>query len=155
MADNHTQEQRSRNMARIRSTDTRPEVYLRKKLFAAGYRYRKNDRRLPGCPDIYLPKYRTAIFVHGCFWHRHKGCRYAYMPKSRVEYWESKFQRNEKRDSEVKELLADNGFRVIIVWECCVRRMMKDSREEAEILQRITAAISETGIKGTELYEFE
>ena len=94
--------ERSRNMSRIRSTDTKPEVYFRKKLFAAGYRYRKNDRRLPGCPDIYLPKYRTVIFVHGCFWHRHEGCKYAYMPKSRIDFWGKKFQRNVERDREVR-----------------------------------------------------
>ena len=130
MADIKSPEQRSRNMAKIRSTETKPEVYLRKKLFAAGYRYRKNDRRLPGSPDVYLPKYRTVIFVHGCFWHRHEGCRYAYMPKSRVEFWEEKFRRNVERDRKVKEELQNRGLRVIVVWECCIRRMMKDSQEE-------------------------
>lgn len=130
-------------MSRIRSTDTKPEVYLRKKLFAAGYRYRKNDRRLPGCPDIYLPKYRTVIFVHGCFWHRHEGCRYAYMPKSRTDFWEKKFRRNMERDREVMEVLRNAGLKVIIVWECCIRRMMKDSQKEEETLRRIEAFISD------------
>lgn len=82
MTDIKSPEERSRNMAAIRSKDTKPEVYLRKLLFAQGYRYRKNYKKIPGHPDIYLPKYRTAIFVHGCFWHRHQGCKYAYMPKA-------------------------------------------------------------------------
>ena len=87
MTDIKSPEERSRNMAAIRSKDTKPEVYLRKLLFAQGYRYRKNYKKIPGHPDIYLPKYRTAIFVHGCFWHRHQGCKYAYMPYSNIEFW--------------------------------------------------------------------
>lgn len=140
-------------MSRIRSTDTKPEVYLRKKLFAAGYRYRKNDRRLPGCPDIYLPKYRTVIFVHGCFWHRHEGCRYAYMPKSRTDFWEKKFRRNMERDREVMKVLRNAGLKVIIVWECCIRRMMKDSQKEEETLRRIEAFISDPEGSEAEYHE--
>ena len=140
-------------MSRIRSTDTKPEVYLRKKLFAAGYRYRKNDRRLPGCPDIYLPKYRTVIFVHGCFWHRHEGCRYAYMPKSRTDFWEKKFRRNVERDREVMKGLRNAGLKVIIVWECCIRRMMKDSQKEESTLQRIEAFISDPEGSEAEYHE--
>ena len=140
-------------MSRIRSTDTKPEVYLRKKLFAAGYRYRKNDRRLPGCPDIYLPKYRTVIFVHGCFWHRHEGCRYAYMPKSRTDFWEKKFRRNMERDREVMKVLRNAGLKVIIVWECCIRRMMKDSQKEEATLQRIEAFISDPEGSEAEYHE--
>ena len=140
-------------MSRIRSTDTKPEVYLRKKLFAAGYRYRKNDRRLPGCPDIYLPKYRTVIFVHGCFWHRHEGCRYAYMPKSRTDFWEKKFRRNMERDREVMKVLRNAGLKVIIVWECYIRKMMKDSQKETETLQKIEAFISDPEWGETEYYE--
>lgn len=83
-----SQEERSKNMEAIRSKNTKPEVYFRKLLFAKGYRYSLNSKNVPGHPDIYLRKYNTAIFIHGCFWHRHEGCRYSYMPKSRVEFWE-------------------------------------------------------------------
>ena len=145
--------ERSRNMSRIRSTDTKPEVYLRKLLFREGFRYRKNDRRLPGCPDIYLPKYRTVIFVHGCFWHRHEGCRYAYTPKSRTEFWTEKFRRNVERDKVVAEALKKRDLKVIVIWECSIRRMMKGSREEAETLQKIETFITEAGEEGTEYYE--
>ena len=98
MADIKSPEERSRNMRAIRSKDTKPEIYLRKLLFAQGLRYRKNVQKLPGSPDMYLAKYRTAIFVHGCFWHRHQGCKYAYMPKSRTEFWVEKFDINVSRD---------------------------------------------------------
>ena len=91
MADIKSPEERSRNMRAIRSKDTKPEVYLRKLLFAQGLRYRKNVSQIPGHPDMYLAKYRTGIFVHGRFWHRHEGCKYAYMPKSRTEFWQKKF----------------------------------------------------------------
>lgn len=148
-----SEEARSRNMSRIRSRDTKPELYLRKLLFAAGFRYRKNDRRLPGCPDIWLPKYRTAIFVHGCFWHRHAGCRYAYMPKSRVEFWEEKFRKNVTRDMEVLEALSNNGVRVMVVWECTLRSMMRNSQKEAEVLRKISAFITECENQELRYYE--
>lgn len=109
MADIVSAEERSRNMAAIRNRDTKPEVYLRKLLFARGYRYRIADRSVPGHPDIFLRRYNTAIFVHGCFWHRHRECKYAYTPKSRVEFWQKKFDDNVRRDRIVqKELLAKN-----------------------------------------------
>ena len=91
MADIVSPERRSKNMSAIRSKDTKPEIYLRKLLFAEGYRYRIAEKSIPGHPDMFLRKYNTAIFVHGCFWHRHQGCKYAYMPKSRVEFWQKKF----------------------------------------------------------------
>lgn len=115
-------EERSRNMSSIRSKDTKPEVYLRRLLFSKGYRYRKNVAYVPGHPDIYLGKYKTAIFVHGCFWHRHQGCKYAYTPKSNVEFWQKKFDNNVRRDSEVKDMLRDGGYRCLIVWECAIKR---------------------------------
>ena len=102
MADIKSPEERSRNMSAIRSKDTEPEVYLRKLLFSEGLRYRKNVRNLPGCPDMYLARYNTAIFVHGCYWHRHEGCKYAYEPKSRSDFWQEKFAANIKRDEVVK-----------------------------------------------------
>lgn len=100
-----------RNMAAIRSKDTRPEIYFRKLLFAQGYRYSLNSCKVPGHPNIYLRKYNTAIFVHGCFWHRHSGCQYAYMPKSRVEFWQKKFEANVKRDYVVRTELQDKGMK--------------------------------------------
>lgn len=118
-------EDRSRNMAAIRSKDTKPEIFFRKLLFANGFRYRKNVNYVPGHPDLYLAKYHTAIFVHGCFWHRHKGCKYAYMPKSRQEFWNEKFEKNIKRDEEVLKQLADKNIKCLIVWECTLNKMIK------------------------------
>lgn len=100
-----TPEQRSKNMAAICSKDTKPEVYFRKLLFAKGYRYSLNSKNVPGHPDIYLRKYNTAVFIHGCFWHRHKDCKFAYMPKSKVVFWQNKFETNQKRDFVVKNEL--------------------------------------------------
>ena len=119
-------EERSRNMAAIRSKDTKPEIYFRKLLFVQGYRYSLNSSKVPGHPDIYLRKYDTAVFVHGCFWHRHSGCKYAYMPKSRVEFWQKKFEANVKRDYVVRMELQDKGIKCLIVWECTVKKLMKD-----------------------------
>ncbi len=120
-------EERSRNMAAIRSKDTRPEIYFRKLLFAQGYRYSLNSKKIPGHPYIYLRKYNTAIFIHGCFWHRHSGCKYAYMPKSRVEFWQKKFKANVKRDYIVRMELQDKGIKCLVVWECTVKKMKRNS----------------------------
>ncbi len=119
--------ERSKNMAAIHSRDTKPEMYFRKLLFAKGYRYSLNSKKVPGHPDIYLKKYNTAIFVHGCFWHRHPGCQYAYMPKSRVEFWQKKFEANQRRDFIVKEELCKDDIKCLIVWECTVKRMKRSS----------------------------
>ena len=143
MTDIKYSEERSRNMAAIRSKDTKPEVYLRKLLFAQGYRYRKNYKKIPGHPDIYLPKYRTAIFVHGCFWHRHQGCKYAYMPKSNIEFWKKKFQDNIERDVEVKSELGKMGIKEVIVWECTVKEMKRNERRKAYCLRKIKRIINE------------
>ena len=115
-------------MAAIRSKDTKPEIYFRKLLFAQGYRYSLNSKKIPGHPDIYLRKYNTVIFIHGCFWHRHSGCKYAYMPKSRVEFWQKKFEANVKRDYIVRMELQDKGIKCLIVWECTVKRMKKKTK---------------------------
>jgi DNA mismatch endonuclease, patch repair protein len=111
---------RSRMMARIRGRDTRPELAVRCHLHASGFRYRLHVADLPGKPDIVLPKYRTALFVHGCFWHQHAGCKYAYRPKSNVEFWTSKLTENVKRDVRDQRLLGAAGWHVIVVWECQV-----------------------------------
>lgn len=137
MADIKSPEERSRNMAKIRSKDTKPEVWLRKQLFERGYRYRKNVNNVPGHPDLWLAKYDTAIFVHGCFWHRHEGCKYAYMPKSRVDFWSEKFRRNHERDEVVREELGRVGVKMLIIWECSVKRMMKDSESEQSVFEVI------------------
>ena len=118
MGDVMTPEQRHKCMARILSKNTKPEIMVRKYLFARGFRYRKNVRRLPGTPDIVLRKYRTVIFVNGCFWHGHEGCRYSHLPKSNVEFWRNKIERNKKRDLRERVELRRMGWHVIQVWEC-------------------------------------
>lgn len=137
MADIKSPEERSRNMAKIRSRDTKPEDYVRKLLFGQGYRYRKNVSGIPGHPDAWLPKYNTALFVHGCFWHRHAGCRYAYTPKSRVDFWTDKFRKNIARDTAVRKQLAAGRIRVLVIWECSVKRMMRSEEERQKILDNI------------------
>ena len=137
MADIKSSEARSQNMARIRSKDTKPEIWFRKKLFGRGYRYRKNVNNIPGHPDIWLAKYNTAVFVNGCFWHRHSGCKYAYMPKSRVEFWQKKFRNNMERDNIVRYQLQKEGVRMLIIWECTVKSMIKDTILQENVLDRI------------------
>lgn len=105
-------------MSRIRSRDTEPERIVRSVLHRLGYRFRLHRRDLPGNPDIVLPRHRTVIFVHGCFWHRHAGCQYAYTPKSRIDFWKNKFRRNMKRDRIVRQEMKQFGMKVIIIWEC-------------------------------------
>lgn len=129
MADNHSQEVRSMNMSHIRSKDNKPEEMVRKFLFSQGFRYRKNVRSLPGCPDIVLPKYRTVIFVNGCFWHKHDCPRFVW-PSSNQEYWKPKILGNVARDERNAELLREAGWKVIIVWEC---ELKKKCREETLI----------------------
>ena len=118
MADRMTQEQRHRCMARIKGKDTKPEMIVRRYLHAHGYRYRINVKRLPGTPDIVLRKYRTVIFINGCFWHGHEGCRYFVIPKSNTQFWEKKIERNKQRDVEKRIQLRHLGWHTIIIWEC-------------------------------------
>lgn len=134
MTDIVTPEQRSKNMAAIRSKNTKPEVYFRKLLFSRGYRYSLNSKKIPGHPDIYLRKYNTAIFVHGCFWHRHTGCKYSYTPKSRIEFWQKKFDDNVRRDSVVMQQLEERGIKCLVIWECTIKKMMKDKEFELKII---------------------
>ena len=122
MADVHTPEQRSYNMSRIRSKNTEPEELVRKFLFSQGFRYRKNDARLPGKPDIVLPKYKTVVFVNGCFWHGHEGCRYFVWPKNNAEFWKEKITGNIQRDKRNHHLLVEQGWRVIEIWECASKK---------------------------------
>ena len=137
MTDIKTKEDRSKNMSAIHSKNTKPELYLRKLLFSQGFRYRNNVKNIVGHPDIYLAKYNTVIFVNGCFWHRHKECKYAYMPKSRVEFWNNKFTNNINRDYKVKTELERAGIKCLIVWECTVKKMMKSEEERIKTLDCI------------------
>mgnify|MGYP002574252728 CR=1 FL=1 len=107
-----------------------PELYLRKLLFAEGLRYRTNVKKLPGCPDMYFARYRTAVFVHGCFWHRHDGCRYFIWPKNNAEFWHHKIETNIERDARKKKQLEDAGWNVIVVWECQLRPEKRDKTLE-------------------------
>lgn len=136
MADVHTPEQRSKNMSAIRSKNTKPEELVRKDLFSQGFRYRKNDARLPGKPDIVLPKYKTVIFVNGCFWHAHKGCKYFVWPKNNAEFWKNKISGNVERDKHNVESLTTAGWRVITVWECELK-----TAKRRETLEALSAAI--------------
>ena len=127
MADVHTPEQRSYNMSQIRGKNTKPEELVRKYLFSQGFRYRKNDPRLPGKPDVVLPKYKTVIFVNGCFWHGHEGCRYFIWPKNNAEFWKAKISGNIQRDAQCIHLLKDQGWNVIVVWECELKKANREA----------------------------
>lgn len=118
MTDSLSKDKRSWNMSRIRSKDTRPEKVVRSLLHRMGYRFRLHVKSLPGTPDIVLPKFKTVIFVHGCFWHRHPGCRFAYTPKSRVDFWMKKFEQNVKSHEKATGELKDQGWRTFVIWEC-------------------------------------
>jgi len=116
--DNCSHETRSYNMACIHSKDTKPELIVRKYLFNIGFRFRKNDKRYPGTPDIVLPKYKTCIFVNGCFWHHHTGCKYFVLPKTNTEFWEAKLNGNFARDEKNYTAILQQGWKVIVIWEC-------------------------------------
>ena len=114
-------EQRSRNMSSIKSKNTKPEIAVRKLLHSMGYRFRLHGKDLPGSPDIILPKYKTVIFVHGCFWHRHENCKYATTPKTREEFWNNKFRSNIERDLEIHEKIKNLNWRSVVIWECEIK----------------------------------
>ena len=135
-----TSEQRSFCMSRIHAKNTRPELLLRHALWRRGLRYRVNDKNLPGSPDIVLAKYRTAVFVHGCFWHGHKDCKQYTVPKTNTDYWVAKVARNKERDQEVWRKLEAKGWYVIIVWECQLKKGRID-----ETVERVAAAIVKNG----------
>lgn len=127
MADNHSKEVRSMNMSHIRSTNSKPEEKVRKYLFSQGLRYRKNVRKLPGCPDLVLAKYKTVVFVNGCFWHKHDCPRFVW-PSSNEEYWHHKINGNVERDKKNYALLESQGWQVLVIWEC---QLKKDKAEAA------------------------
>ncbi len=134
-------EKRSQVMSKIRSKNTKPELTLRKALFAKGFRYRVNDKKLPGKPDIVLPKHKTVIFVHGCFWHKHEACKYAYTPKTNTEFWIDKITSNVERDKINTEKLTVAGWNVVIVWECEVRHTYK--HDISALIDKLTNTILE------------
>lgn len=142
MADVKTPEQRSRNMAAIKGKDTKPEMIVRKYLFSRGMRFRVQVRKLPGTPDIVLPKYKTAIFVNGCFWHGHEGCKYFRLPKSNIEFWKEKIERNIERDRESMQALLDLGWKIIRVWECELRNKANRENTLNKIYKSITSSES-------------
>lgn len=144
-----TPEQRSRCMAAIKGKDTKPEMIVRKYLFSRGLRFRVQVKKLPGTPDIVLPKYKIVVFVNGCFWHGHEGCKYFRLPKSNVEFWREKIERNIERDKESMKALFDLGWKVIRVWECELRN--KANREA--ILNKIYNSITTSGNSGYSLEE--
>jgi len=133
MTDTMTKEQRHECMAAIKGKDTKPEMIVRRFLHAAGYRYRLHDRKLPGCPDLVFPGLHTVIFIHGCFWHGHENCKYFRLPKSNVEFWQNKIDRNRKRDVKVRTALEEQRWNVITVWECGLR----DKARRDETLKNI------------------
>lgn len=118
MGDVHTPEIRSYNMSRIRGKDTKPEMLVRKFLFRKGLRYKLHDKFLPGKPDLVFPKYKTIVFVHGCFWHGHTDCRYFVIPKTRTEWWIEKIRKNQNKDTENSDNLIKTGWKIIVIWEC-------------------------------------
>ena len=137
MADVHSKEVRSFNMSRIKGKDTKPEMLVRRYLHANGFRYRLHVKDMPGKPDIVLPKYKTVIFVHGCFWHGHKNCKYFVIPKTRTDWWLNKINGNIANDVNAAKALQEDGWRIIIIWECD----LKTTKVE-KTLKKLTEKIS-------------
>ncbi len=139
MADVHSKEVRSYNMSKIRGKNTKPEIIVRKFLFSKGFRYRLHDKRLPGKPDIVLPRYKTAIFIHGCFWHGHEGCSYYVVPKTRTDWWLAKINTNISNDIKNIALLQEAGWKIIVIWECSLK-----STAIEETLLKLTKNVMDT-----------
>lgn len=135
--DKFSKEKRSDIMSHVRAKNTKPEEAVRKYLFSRGFRYRKNDKRYPGKPDIVLPKYRTVIFVNGCFWHQHPGCNSATLPESNRDYWKAKLERNVERDAMQVHLLEEMGWYVIVLWECEILSKSKREKRLAALVNEI------------------
>ena len=142
-------------MAAIRASSTKPEIIVRKYLWGHGFRYRLNHKRLPGKPDIVLRKYRTCIFVNGCFWHKHEGCKYFVIPKTRTEFWLNKVNRNQERDIEVKKKLASMGWHSITIWECELKPNKKDATLQSLVYTLSKIFLQDHKVKRNELPEEE
>ena len=146
-----SEEKRSWNMSRIRAKNTKPELFVRSELHKLGYRFRVNSKLVEGRPDIYFTKKRIAIFVHGCYWHRHSNCKFAYIPKSNVDFWMKKFESNIERDKVVLNILHQEHIRVILVWECTVKKMISDNLIKEKTLSAITTFINNEELRTMEL----
>lgn len=140
--------ERSRVMSRIRGRNTGPEMAVRRALFDAGLRYRLHRRDLPGSPDIVMAGRRIAIFVHGCFWHRHRGCSYATQPKTNAAFWKSKLRRNQERDQSAVKQLRDNGWRVLTVWECSIKRRVSEETLQERLVDWVNGGLCVGDIAG-------
>lgn len=138
---------RSEVMSKIRSKNTKPEILLRKALFSKGLRYRINYKKLPGKPDIVFPKYKTVIFVHGCFWHGHKNCKIAHIPKSNINFWKNKIEKNKERDGLNYERITHLGWKIVVVWECQISK-----KTIQELAENITLVLNETSITSESIY---
>lgn len=136
MADKVSKEKRSWMMSRIKGKDTKVEVLVRSYLFSKGYRFRKNDKRYPGKPDVVLPKYKTVLFINGCYWHRHPGCKYAQTPTSNVEFWQEKFKKNVANDKRNIKRLEESGWNVITLWECELKKNFDETMLKLESMLR-------------------
>ncbi|MCD8287978.1 MAG: very short patch repair endonuclease [Porphyromonadaceae bacterium] len=153
--DKLTKEQRHRCMAAIKGKNTKPELLVRKFLFSRGFRYRLNHPRLPGHPDLVLRKYRTVIFVNGCFWHGHPGCKYYKFPKTNVEFWQNKIEKNQRRDAEEQRKLATMGWHCITVWECQLKPKVRQQTLEALVYTLSHIFLEDRRIKPYEPFEEE
>lgn len=142
MTDTVDKATRSRMMARVRCQDTRPEMLVRSGLHRLGFRFRLYARDLPGRPDLVLRKYSAAVFVHGCYWHRHEGCRYATMPATRPEFWQEKFEANVRRDRRHQKMLREAGWGVFVIWECALRR------EPGEAVEKLAGLLADPECTG-------
>lgn len=140
MADVFSKDKRSEIMSKISGKETKPEIKVRKYLFAKGFRYRKNDKRFPGKPDIILPKYKTAIFVHGCFWHGHEDCKASALPKTNREFWRNKIDGNIERDKRNQGMLIQLGWKVITVWQCQIKSKYSFDLTMQNLIDSILAA---------------
>lgn len=149
MSDIYSIRKRSEIMSKISGDETKPEILVRKYLFSKGFRFRKNDKRYPGKPDIVLPKYKTSVFIHGCFWHGHKGCKYSKLPDTRKGVWKEKIEANVSRDKKNYDKLEKSGWRIIIVWQCDINS--KQKRENR--FKKLENEILSTSIKGVVVSE--
>ncbi len=138
-------------MAKIRSKNTRPEIFVRSLLHSKGYRFKVNNKDIFGKPDIYFSKKRIAVFIHGCYWHRHMQCKYSYTPKSNIEFWQAKFNANILRDETVKSHLLTDGIRILVIWECTIKKMMGHEDFTESVFQKITTFFGDTSMHYQEL----
>ncbi|WP_296560106.1 very short patch repair endonuclease [uncultured Acetobacterium sp.] len=142
--DKITKTQRSANMSKIRSNNTTPELFIRKALYIRNLRYRINYKDVSGTPDLYFTKNSTAVFVNGCYWHRHENCKDATTPKTNTEFWNKKFSENTCRDARIKAELMSSGIRILIIWECTIKKMMKNQNYREEMLDLIIQFIKDS-----------